>query len=168
MPEEMMSRPSISDGYVCRRAAEIIFPKVWGWMGRENSGCKQEDVMRDLTKIASAHRNGFELAKDLERRGWMVDDLLVDILADTWVQDAIDELTDQWVRCLNIRPQFAVGDRVVPTAGHRRGEEGTVARVDERLARYGVHFDDMEKNSWRTFDFEAIGAVATIAAAVRR
>lgn len=154
MPEEMMSRPSISDGYVCRRAAEIIFPKVWGWMGRENSGCKQEDVMRDLTKIASAHRNGFELAKGLERRGWMVDDLLVDILADTWVQDAIDELTNQWVRCLNIRPQFRIGDSVAVTSYWRSQATGTVVKVDEKLAQYGVRYPDMPKNAWAVVNFE--------------
>lgn len=158
MPEELMKRPSISDDYVRRRAAEIVFPKVWGWMGREYGGSKEADVMCHLMKVAGPCRNGYELSKDLEHFGWAPDDLLVEILSDTWVQDAIDELTAQWVRCLGIRPQFKIGDTVAILTTWRRGDEGIIVRVDERLAKYGVRFEEMPESSWTTINFEDCSA----------
>lgn len=153
--EDLMPRPSASDAYVRRRAAEIIFPRVWGWLGREHGGCAEPDVIRDLMRVARPHADGYELAKTLERDcGWAADDSLVDILGSDWVDDAVNELTGQWVRCLGIRPRFKIGDNVTVKRQRRSEVAGIVVKVDEELAQYGVRYPDMPENSWTVVNFE--------------
>lgn len=163
MPDELMPRPTTADEYVRRRAAEIIFPNVWGWLGRDNSGCSEADVMRDLMKIARLHDSGYEYAKSLEGCGWSPDDYLVDLLSDNWVEQAVDELTSQWVRCLNIQPQFKLGDSVT---WRRKGEPGEIVKIDTTLAQYGVRFPGYRENSYTIVNFEDCAAVAAAESAI--
>jgi hypothetical protein len=155
-----MLRPSLRDEYVRRRAAEIIFPKIRGWQLIPES--EETDWMSDLASVARL-ADGYEIAHELERRhSWMADAQLVEILDGSWVRDAIDELTSQWVRCLDIRPKFEIGDRVVC---RNRPEQAAVVNVDTRLAKYGVHYPDMKDNSWCVVEFEACTPVPALEAA---
>lgn len=150
MSDELMKRPTINDDYVRRRAAEIILPAVMSW-GRYVRERDEPQVIKDLMKAARVHGDGYEMAKSLEGFSWSVDDGLVEILGSGWVDDAIEELTDQWVRCLNIKPDFALGDRVVC---HIREEAGFITRIDTKLAKYGVRYSDMKDNSYYQVPFE--------------
>lgn len=153
MYDELMKRPSLADEYVRRRAAEIILPKVLGWMGPTSPGEEQQTLL-DLMKVASLYLDGYELAKKLERYGWCPDPRLIEILDNNWVSTAIDELTSQWVRCLAIKPQFSIGDSVVIS----RGKQGKIVKIDEKLAQYGVRYPDMAEKSWTVVNFEDCSA----------
>lgn len=149
-----MTRPSLADVYVRRRAAEMIFDEVCAWQGhvmdREKRG-----ILEDLASIASYSTDGYEMAKALERKGWTCDSRLVEILDGWWVGRAIEELTEQWVLCLNIQPSFAVGSVV-----EVRGERGPVVKIDLKHAQYGVRMPGMAENMWRVVDFENAKGVA--------
>ncbi len=151
--EELMPRPSLSDDYVRRRAAEIIFPDVARWAGPIGESEKYE-YMNDLMSIASQNSNGYEMAKSLEHKGWCSNDSLVEILGNDWVTQAIDELTSQWVRCLNITPEFSIGDLVTADGAGRKDQVGTVVKIDSECARYGIRYPDMPGNSYQVIGFE--------------
>ena len=149
-PDGIMARPSLKDDYVRRRAAEIILDEVCSWQGDVGESEKR-GIAEDLAAVASHYKDGYEMAKDLERKGWCCNSRLVEILDGWWVGQAIEELTAQWVLCLNIQPLFSVG--TVVEIG-REGERGPIVNIDLKRAAYGVRLPGMAENAWRVVNFE--------------
>jgi hypothetical protein len=150
MHDELMPRPSLSDSYVRRRAAEIVWPEVRSLYGLDES--EAPGWLGHLAAVASLS-DGYEIARHLERRGLSADAGLVEVLDGCWVRQAIEELTRQWVRCLNIQPAFKVGD-VVFVRSRRPDEAAVVAEVRSDLAEYGVRWPDMSANVMGIVKFE--------------
>lgn len=161
MAVELMPRPSLRDDYVRRRAAEMILPAIKRWAGADYRAKDEREWISDLSSVVVYGADGYEMSKPLERRGWAVDTELMEIMYGWNPQDAIDELTDQWVRCLGIRPQFELGASVFCPV--RPNQIGVITRLDLRLAQYGVRYPDMKENCWHVVNFEDCSGTLTSA-----
>lgn len=133
-----MERPRKSDpaivAYAANSVAEMI---VEDW---DEGGCV-EDWAKALGKeMRYSHRDGYELARELERYHSITpDSRLVELLDDASgaLDDAYADALEKWVKMAGWQPQFAVGDRVT-----WRGRAGAVNGVKEKVATYYFAPDD--------------------------
>lgn len=156
---DTMKRPNMAEKYVQQRAAELCLSDIRRWQPVANDD--ERELMDDLMKVLGSHRNGYELAKELERRcGWDPDADLVAILDNCsyCCTQAINELTRQWVICLGIKPAHAVGDRVRLSMSYGGHKDGLVVKVNAEQASYGVRVTGQSETAhWVVFCESVLG-----------
>lgn len=135
----ILKRPSYSDDYVRRRAAELALEQVKGWDCGESTDA---DLLRDLMKCLTA-AGGYESAKNLEEKGWSPDARLVEILDNDFLERAKKEMTEKWVICIRVDLPLAVGTEVL-----YRGMSGVIVDRREATAEYCVRTPEMKDTSY--------------------
>lgn len=160
MADDLMKRPNRNDGYVQRRAAEIYMPRVRRYLGADLFD--EQEVMEQLIDVIRPNADGYDLAHTLDRRfGWRANESLVEVMSEC-VDDfdrALSELTAQWVRCLQIKPQFAIGDEVEMQRGFRGMSRGTVVQIHELEAKYGIRTAEQKETQCWVVPFEDVQGV---------
>lgn len=133
MTVETMPRPKQSDPAVIMYAAHIIAGRiVEEW---EPSGDTDEWAKSLAKEMRYAHRDGYALARELERyHGVSPDSQLVEILdeASSVLSDAHTDALEKWVKLTGWTPRFAQGDRV----RHDTLGEGIINEVKASVATY--------------------------------
>jgi hypothetical protein len=139
----LMKRPTVYDKCVLRRAAEIVFPAIKGWLGE--GFATDEEIMDDLIDCIGKG-DGFLIAEDLKsHHHWdNCDSSLVAILDGNFVDTAQNELERQWVKCLGVTLDIPIGAMVNIKS---RKESGAVVKHYPLTAKYGVRTPDQEKTS---------------------
>lgn len=135
-------RPRHSSREVRMAAAEKIADELLHERPEDFSDDERETMIRDL-ESAIGFGDGYEIARDLEYRGWCPDRELVEKLDGGYhLHNAYDEAVRLWVVRHQIHPQFAVGDRVVydwyrgREYSKRVPIEGEITRVERFKAQY--------------------------------
>lgn len=165
MTEEITAtrRPKQSDALVKQRAAEIVTPKIVEWIkrGRETR-IVEKDISNVLIKILSSHKDGYEMAKELDQAGWGADSELVDIMDDASyaVSEAARELVKKWVIMYAITPTRKIGDAVTCSSIRRDGKIGIITKIYEKEAQYGVRYPDQPETSCYIVNYEDTAGVA--------
>lgn len=136
-----MPRPRKSDPAIVSYAAAIVAERIveeWDRTGNV------EDWVEPLREeLLYADRDGYELARELERYHISPDSKLVEILNDASyaLDDAYADALEKWVKITGWTPKFAKGDRVT-----WRNKLGTVNGVRDKAAEYYFSPDD---EAWR-------------------
>jgi hypothetical protein len=142
----IMLRPITTDVFVRRRAVELF---------EASSGRKLTHTDREDLVVCIDADDGFEIAKALEHRGWCdVDAYLVDELDQGFIREALDELTEQWVRALGVKLSFSCGDAV-----RYRGIARTIVKVFPDHARYGLNAPGHDSNTYTVVSAEDVSAL---------
>lgn len=127
-------RPKESDPAVLKAAAERYLPAVIAWVGNEWRDEMRDDTLESIIAAIEDMPDGYERARALDNEGWEPDAELVEILDMDHIAPAHAEAVKAWVDANQIKPRFAVGDRIaIPP-----GEIGTISYVDTDQARYTV------------------------------
>jgi hypothetical protein len=104
----------------------------------------REDIVKDLSEMIDdcPYEDGYEMGKWLEdNKYWKVHMSILESLdlAGCYVSDAHLDAVKKWVIENGIKPERAVGDRVMIHEGWKRTPvEGFIATVHEETARYTV------------------------------
>lgn len=112
----MKNRPKLSDDAVRDAVVEALLESVMQWREIEICGDaeEKEEVVADLKKALGWDYDGYQIAKNLDGRGWDPDAALVDILdnAGGAARKAHGDLCRAWVAAEK-REGPAVGAAVV-------------------------------------------------------
>lgn len=144
-------RPTANDDAVRRVAAkrtlDMLIKEGW-FSGDEPQDDDDRKVLEtDLVMCLRTWGNGYEVAKNLEDRGWDPDAQLVDLLDANPLDDALREAVQAWVLEQGITPKLKVGDvaRIKVNWPPRNAPpspdgfyEGVIERVEEKTAEYIV------------------------------
>lgn len=136
---------------VCRLVVKELLPALLKWEKNVDSDQVEEDVADVLAN--STGWDGYELAKDIEHKGWSPDSNLVEILdqADYHQRSAYRKLRLEWVKAYGVVVQAHKGQ------GVRGRFSGTrvIKTVDHDTAE--VHCSDPDKmSSWIVQPIEAV------------
>lgn len=125
-----MDRPKRNDDYVIKAAALDLVDELMAWANaKEPERAEYREVAEGVMKEASFH-NGYELARNLERKGFEPDARLVEILdeASHLLYVAHDRGLKEWVKGWNIKVPFTLGQSV--TIKHKgRVVSGSIAKL---------------------------------------
>ena len=154
----VMLRPSRRDEVVRRRAAEMALREVKAWIG-DMEGESDASLIETLMTVMGGH-DGFAIAKDLDDKGWNADAELVELMDRGFVQNAEREMVKQWVQCLGVKPQYAVGDTVTMLRGYNGHNRGVIIEIREDEATYGIHTPDQKETQRWIIKFEDVAALA--------
>lgn len=134
MPTTDTKRPSRNSDAVREAVADALMPSILRYLGDSQNGDERDAILKTLTLCHDW--DGYELVRELESRCyWDGDRELVEIMdsADVHRTRIHGELVKQWVKDFDIKPQFAIGDRV-----RYREHEGIIANIYEKKASYIV------------------------------
>ncbi len=84
-------RPNRSDPVIIAEAAKKLAPRILAWAneGTADGGWTIENIELDLGRAIRFESDGFQLAKELDSRGYEGDEELVEILSGAfWAKDA--------------------------------------------------------------------------------
>lgn len=142
-------RPKITDDASQERYVDALIPRVLDWL-RE---CGEfvdatpgeyylQQLREELLDSIDYHNDGYEIAKNLERRHyWSVNASLVELLDDSVALRMVtfNSLIKEWVFSNGILPKYSVGQSV-RFVTHRNVEHvGEITRVEFDQARYVIH-----------------------------
>ena len=155
---ELMARPKESDELTKQRAWEIFAPKVKKYLGQDWSESEAPHIQKQIMEVLSGHKDGYGMARELERDGWEEDRYLVDLMdeGESALRNAHKELIKQWITVYGISPSREVGDSVSTIHWKRKGEVGTITRINEEEAKYHVHFPDQPSTSAQVLLYEEV------------
>lgn len=159
--EAPMKRPSWTDEFVRRRAAELFLPEVVSWLSQEEEAIDEKDVIDTLMKAMNPHSDGYEIVRKLEKTYYWVgsSDLMELMDGASWhVDQAEREMAHQWVRAYDIKPELPLGAHVSVSAnvGDYQKKHGSITYIDPEVAQYGVTFDGMKAGSRYVVNYEVV------------
>ena len=130
-----MTRPKRTDDDVIAQAAEKLADELMRWANEtENRAGYVEDARKVIGKCT--YHNSYELAKDLEFKGYTPDTELVEILegASLHLYVSHRKAVAAWVQAEGITSPVCIGDTV---SFERRGKRiaGEVTRIEEHTAQ---------------------------------
>lgn len=133
-------RPSRSSKEIDRIVADGLLPKAIEWLrqgGEEDSD--EEDVRNDLLFALDFYDDGYQIARQLDNKGWAVDSELVDILdnATHYRYQAHSDAVAKWVEDNQIRPTLGLEDEVWFKL-HGEKQTGVIIAIDAKHANYTV------------------------------
>ena len=127
-----VSRPLDDEDDVIAVVADRLWPSIKLWLERKRDVYSEDKCRDDLKYVLTEYFCGFDMAKDLEDAfGWKrVDASLVRLLekGSELRRFAHKERVRDWVRKIDLRPKYAVGD--VVTHGKEPGKIYSVNGVD--------------------------------------
>lgn len=161
MPEtsELMKRPLASDELVKKRAWEIFMPKVKAYLGQDWSESESPHIQKQIMSVLSLHKDGYEMARELENRHhWSEDRGLMDLMdeGESALRKAHKEIMEQWITVYGIVPSRKIGDEVATTNWNRKGQIGTIGKIYEDRAEYGIHYSDQAPTSFQLIPYEEV------------
>lgn len=97
-------RPKRNDPEIIKAAAKGLAVKVLEWLKAGGDEIEASEVEEDLVSVMAYNRDGYELAKALDRKGWAPDDELVEILRESeWLKlEAHDKAQIEWVKSVGL------------------------------------------------------------------
>lgn len=105
-----MKRPTINDDEIIKIAAAALAPKVIKWMKSEDWSLGDsptvEEVADDLEKAMRWGNDGYDIAKNLDTKGYSPDEQLVDVLSQafTLTRNALIAAEVEWVKASGAQP----------------------------------------------------------------
>ena len=137
MYPDQVKRPSSSSREVVKAAADIHAVR----MHEKWSEWSAEEWSEGLARHHAPHKDGYEMAKDMERDGFAPDAEMVSDLDDFSfeVSRAHGDAVRAWVRECGFEPEFAIGQDV--DMGDRMGRReryGKVSGIRHETAEYEV------------------------------
>ena len=139
-----MTRPKRTDDDVIAQAAERLADELMRWAdATENRAGYVEDAKKVIEKCT--YHNSYELAKDLEFKGYTPDTELVEILegASLHLYASHQKAVAAWVQAGGITaPVVCIGDMV---SFERQGKRisGEITRIEEQTAQVIVCCPDL-------------------------
>jgi hypothetical protein len=135
------ARPVRHDDSLASMIVGRLLSDVTDWVTRDDGTDAGVDVAGELLRAVenTIEENGYHLARELERQGWLPDAALVDILdqAGSIRGDVHREAVRRWVKEWDISIPFKVGDRV--SIEHKGcAVEGQIAAVSPDTAECTV------------------------------
>ncbi|MDO8795377.1 MAG: hypothetical protein Q7J25_12230 [Vicinamibacterales bacterium] len=142
--EAVRHRPTERDEAVRERAVALLIAAIKAECSDvETDGI--EDVIREALDEGTS---GFRRAQLLERRGWEIDDELLDVLRQDTVHDALEEEIVAWVQAEGIKPSLEIGAKVTLKTEHFRTQQpvaedvvAEVKSIDVRRATYTLYVE---------------------------
>lgn len=129
----MEPRPKSNSAEVITAAAERLLPSVLRWLN--DASCNRDEVCGDLCAAMRWHGDGYEIAKQLDDRGWSPDAELVEILNEAgpakW--DAHAALVKEWVAREGVKLTIATHADVKTSRGN-----GKIVALRTETAEYVV------------------------------
>jgi hypothetical protein len=155
---ELMKRPLASDELVKARTWEILEPKVKSYLGADWIESEAPHIQKQIMRVLSPSKDGYGMARELERDGWEEDRGLVDLMdaGESDLRDAHKELVKQWIAVYGIAPSRSVGDVVSTAHWRHKGQIGTITNIREDEATYAVHFPDQSATSAQILLYEEV------------
>lgn len=132
-----MPRPRSYDKAIIQAAAESFGAK----MSLTYSEWSPEEWAEDLVKVYASHKDGYEMAKDLERYGHDPDSEMVSELDDFGfeVSRVHREAVKTWVARVGFEPVYSVGDHVeVKRSFSTDPNHGKITEIRHESAEYLV------------------------------
>ncbi len=166
MAEEQMKRPRISDDLTKKRALELFWPKLEAYQGTDYRESNRSQITKQILAVLFGRRDGYTMARDLEKNhGWAEDRELVGLMdvAESALVDAHKELVVQWVKVYNITADRKIGDEVRTNIRPRGNVAGTIVKLYEDEAHYGVRYPDQPETSQYILDYEEVKDLAVAA-----
>jgi len=137
---EQMARPTSRAKEVVKIAAEAYAKR----MHSQWSDWSVDEWAEALIEHHSPFKDGYELAKDLERAGFDPDAKMVFELEgfDSEVGSVHRKAVKDWVKLVGFEPQYRVGDDVlVPRIFDDKGGSGRISEILHESAEYLVKTD---------------------------
>lgn len=105
---------------------------------------ESEDLVEHLVKHFARHKDGFELAKDLEYEGWDITAETVQLLDefDIHIGNALQDAEKEWIKTNNIQPPLKIGTEVEYMYGAMK--KGTITGIYQ----YRVGCYEIKENGW--------------------
>lgn len=111
-------------------------------------GESDASIVETLMKVIHLG-DGFDIAKELDDKGWDADAELVELMDRGFVSEAERELIKQWVQCVGVKPKHAIGETVTMLRGFSGNKRGVIVEIREDEAVYGIHTSDQkETHRW--------------------
>lgn len=137
---EQITRPSSSAKEVVKTAADVYAKQ----MHSQWKDWSIEEWSEALARNYSAFKDGYEMAKDLEREGFEPDAQMVAELDNFGfeVNSAHGRAVKDWVKLVGFEPLYEVGDTVlVPRIPADKGGSGRISEILHETAEYLVKTD---------------------------
>ena len=144
---EQIARPSSSAKEVVKSAAEAYAKH----MHSQWSDWSIEEWSEALTRNHSAFKDGYELAKDLEREGFDPDAQMVAELDGFGfeVSSAHSRAVKDWVKLVGFEPLYEVGDTGLgPRILDDKGGSGKITEIRHDTAEYLVKTDPSSNSAF--------------------
>jgi len=162
---ELMKRPKIWDELTKKRAVEVVWPQVVTFLGSDYQESSRSFIEKQIMSVLSGTRDGYAMARELENHhGWAEERELVDLMdeASYALTNAHKELVAQWVTAYGITPERKIGDSVTTTLHGRKDQVGTIVKLYETEARYGVRYPGQPETSTYVVDYEDVKDVLAV------
>ncbi len=141
---DAIERPTSKTPAVREKAVREFMPEVIEWLG-DDAG-DEEELFKQLSEVLNPWNDGYEAAKELERRWyWSVDAELVGILENFSDYGVKENAVKAWVIEVQPKPTFKLGDRVVWKRKLSPDIEGTITKIYAETAQYIVSKDGEAK-----------------------
>ena len=136
-------RPSITDASVLEEAVArtVVLLEATAPLEKIN----QQTARLDLADAFSSYRDGYEMAKFLESRGWWFVDADTVAALETslgFLESALQRAVRDWVIRVSLRPAHKIGD-VVRFAYRNRLWEGTIFEISYGDGKYHLASEAM-------------------------
>lgn len=134
-----IDRPTTRTPAVQAAAIEAILKDVIEWLGDDYRPAEDAELRKQIADAVEFHRDGYEIARELERDGWSPDFALAEIL-DCYtgiLSSAERDALKKWVAETEPKPAFKRGDKVKSKWGGKP-VEGVVLSVGHSTAQYGL------------------------------
>lgn len=144
---EQIARPSSSSKEIVKIAADEYAKQ----MHSQWKDWSIEEWSEALARNYSAFKDGYELAKDLEREGFDPDAQMVAELDNFGfeVNSAHGQAVKDWVKLVGFEPLYEVGDTVlVPRILDDKGGSGKITEIRHDTAEYLVKTDPSSNSGY--------------------
>jgi len=132
---DAIDRPTCKTPAVREKALRGILPDFVEWLKED---CEDEaSILKDLGDVLNGWNDGYQAARDLEHIGWSPDSELVEILDSFSEYRARDEAVKAWVKEVQPKPAFKLGDRVI-WKRQIKSVQGTITKIYSETAQYIV------------------------------
>lgn len=130
-------RPNDHDDAIVEAAIESLLPRVMKFLGDGDDDGVREDLRLALD---SGEMDGYQLTRELERRGWEGSEELVDIMGSAWHERhaAHRAAVAKWVEEFAIKPKCAIGHVTTYSDFKHKNIPAVITRIDEKQATYIV------------------------------
>jgi len=142
-------RPKISDVVSQERYVDALIPRVLGWLRECGEFVDDtpgeyylQQLREELLDSVDYYNDGYEIAKNLERRHyWSVDASLVELLDDSRALRVVtfNSLIKEWVFSNGILPQYSVGQSVRFVTMRNIEHVGEITRINVDQAQYVIY-----------------------------
>lgn len=139
-PYQGKPRPKYSDPLVVAIAAERMCDRLMKWAAANED--EREQYLGDLKEVleGAAYRDGYELAKAFDRKGYSADSELVDLMESSFftIRTALAECMACWVVDNNVTPPYPLD---APVRVKHKGAivEGTIVTIYDKMAECSVY-----------------------------